>query len=100
MTACRPEPGQSVKKIFCFEVPSSTEWQTPSVENWFMPNCFIDISDVLDQKLKALVAYESEMRSWPHSRSIEAVRNLARWRGSSMGCEAAEAFIMVREIIN
>jgi len=100
MTACRPEPGQEVKKILCFEVSSSTEWQTPSAQNWFMPNCFVDISDVLESKLKALEAYKSEMRSWPHSRSIKAVKSLARWRGASMGCEAAEAFIMVREIIN
>jgi len=100
ITACRPEPNQTVKKILCFEVPSSTEWQTPGGETSFIPNCFYDISSVLEKKLKALEAYESEMRSWPHSRSINAVRNLARWRGASMGCEAAEAFMMIREIIN
>ncbi len=38
------------------------------------------------------------MRKWPHARSIEAIEHLARWRGASVGCEAAESFILVREI--
>ena len=29
VTACRPQPGQSVKRIQSFEVASSTEWQAP-----------------------------------------------------------------------
>ena len=39
MTACRPEPKRSVKKIFCFEIPSSTEWQSVTSKNYFKPNC-------------------------------------------------------------
>ena len=38
------------------------------------------------------------MRKWPHARSIKAVEHLARWRGSSIGSEAAEAFMVIREI--
>ena len=99
MTACRPEPKKSVKKIFCFEIPSSTEWQSITSKNYFKPNCFINISKTLGKKIKALKAYKSEMRSWPHSRSIKAVEKLARWRGSSVGFKAAEAFISIRELI-
>ena len=50
------------------------------------------------KKLKALKAYKSEMRSWPHSRSIKNVENLAKWRGSSSGMKAAEAFIIIRDL--
>ena len=76
-TACRPEPGAIVKKIYCFEVPSSTEWQEHRAGAPFIPNTFVDISNTLDKKLAALKAYASEMRSWPHSRSIKAVEHLA-----------------------
>ncbi len=98
MTACRPQPDHPVKRILSFEVPSSTEWNSPIVGNSFVPNWFEDISDTLELKIKALEAYESEMRDWPHSRSIKALEHLARWRGASVGVEAAEAFMLVREI--
>ena len=100
LTACRPYPDQSVKKIYCFEVPSSTEWQTPISVPPFIPNTFVDISSTIDNKLEALKAYESEMKPWPHSRSIKAVEYLARWRGASAGFEAAEAFSLSRNLVS
>jgi len=99
ITASRPQPGQTVKRILTFEVPSSTEWQSPTGGNPYIPNWFEDITVTLTLKKKALEAYESEMRKWPHARSIEMVEHLARWRGASSGCEAAESFILVRNII-
>ena len=98
-TACRPEPGAIVKKIYCFEVPSSTEWQAHMARAPFMPYTFVDISDTLEKKLVALKSYESEMKPWPHSRSIKAVAHLARWRGASVGFEAAEAFSLSRDLV-
>jgi LmbE family N-acetylglucosaminyl deacetylase len=97
MTACRPMPGSSVKAIYAFEVPSSTEWAPESMQP-FRPNHFVDISATLDAKLDALAAYEEEMRAFPHARSIEAVRALAAWRGASVGLKAAEAFMTLRRI--
>jgi hypothetical protein len=38
------------------------------------------------------------MRPWPHARSIRALEHLARWRGASVGVEAAEAFVLGRGI--
>jgi len=98
ITACRPQPGHPVKRILSFEVPSATEWQSPTLGNSFAPNWYEDISDKLELKRNALIAYSSEMREWPHARSIKAVEHLAQWRGATVGCEAAEAFILVREI--
>jgi LmbE family N-acetylglucosaminyl deacetylase len=96
MTACRPQPGHPVRTILCFEVPSSTEWQVPGGGEPFVPNWFEDITGTLPQKLKALEAYAMEMRDWPHTRSIKAVDHLARWRGATVGGEAAEAFMLAR----
>jgi len=98
ITACRPQPGQSVERMLSFEVPSSTEWQSPGVEYPFVPNWFEEISGTLALKMKALKAYKSEMRQWPHVRSLQAVEHLARWRGASVGVEAAEAFMLIRNV--
>jgi LmbE family N-acetylglucosaminyl deacetylase len=98
VTACRPQPGSAVKRLMAFEVASSTEWQTPGSAPIFQPNWFEDISPFINQKLKALEAYHSELRPWPHSRSIKAIEQLARWRGTSVGIEAAEAFMLLRNI--
>lgn len=95
LTACRPVPGQCVRELLCFEVPSSTEWQSPLGQT-FSPNWYEDVSDFYSKKYEALQHYEMEMRSWPHSRSIKAVECLARWRGANVGCDYAEAFELVR----
>jgi LmbE family N-acetylglucosaminyl deacetylase len=99
LTAFRPVPGQTVRSIFAFEVPSSTEWQFGAADQGFSPNAFFDISDHLEAKRAALRAYSKEMRPYPHARSIEAVEALARWRGATIGVEAAEAFMVLRTII-
>jgi len=97
LTACRPTPGQTVRKILCFEVPSSTGWRGPRPDA-FEPNWFVDISSTLEIKLAALKAYAHEMRDFPHARSLEAVAHLAHWRGASAGIAAAEAFVLVRNL--
>ena len=100
VTACRPMPGnQGVDTILFFEVPSNTEWQPPGSAVPFAPDWFVDISKTLELKLQALLAYESEMRPWPHARSVKAVEHLAGWRGASIGVAAAEAFILGRRLI-
>ena len=96
LTACRPQPEHPVRELLFFEVASSTEWQVPGSGTPFQPNIFVDISSTLARKLAALRAYERELRAWPHSRSIEAIEHLARWRGASVGVDAAEAFVLGR----
>lgn len=80
VTACRPQSGHSVKSLLCFEVPSSTEWQLPGSASPFVPNWFVDISETLEIKLKALDAYAAELRDWPHPRSERGVKHLAHWK--------------------
>lgn len=97
LTACRPIPGSPVSEIYAFEVLSASEWNTPG-NNPFIPNVFVDISQYLETKMKALAAYELEMREPPHSRSLENARRLSEFRGSLAGLGAAEAMISVRVI--
>ena len=100
VTASRPMPDKTVKTLLFFEVASSSEWQIPGSAPVFAPNWFVDISETLSLKLKALEAYSSEMRLWPHPRSITAVEHLNKWRGASVGVEAAEAFILGRNLVS
>ncbi|WP_424096598.1 PIG-L deacetylase family protein [Moorena producens] len=99
VTACRPVPQHPVHTLLFFEIPSSSEWQPPGSAPIFAPNWFVDVTETLNLKLKALEAYQSEMRPWPHPRSLQAVEHLARWRGASVGVEAAEAFIVGRQVM-
>jgi LmbE family N-acetylglucosaminyl deacetylase len=99
ITACRPQPGHCVRKLLFFEVASSTEWQAPGSAPPFQPSTFVDIGETLAQKIEALDAYAMEMRPWPHSRSLKAAEHHARWRGATVGFEAAEAFVHGRELV-
>ena len=98
MVAVRPMEGSSVKRVLCYEVPSSTEWAPPTPSNMFSPNVFVDIEDVIDKKIDAIKAYNSELREYPHPRSVENVINQAHLRGASVGLKAAECFMLIREI--
>lgn len=98
VTACRSLPGQCVRELYFFETPSSTEWQMMRAERVFLPTLYVDVSQTFAKKMETLRLYESEMRSYPHPRSYEAVEALARWRGATAGRMYAEAFEVGRVI--
>lgn len=95
LTACRPIKEETVKEIYSFEIPSSTEWNYPYV---FSPNIFVDITGTIDKKIEALKAYRTELKESPHPRSEELVRTTARRWGSVVGLNYAEAFEAIRII--
>ncbi|MCH1613327.1 MAG: PIG-L family deacetylase [Flavobacteriales bacterium] len=95
MTACRPVPNFSVREIYGFEVLSSTEWSN-SLQSFFKPTYYVDITDHISTKISAAKAYEEEMRDPPHSRSIKHIEVLAQHRGYSIGVDMAEAFEIYR----
>ncbi len=95
ITACRPIKGISVKKILSFEIPSSTDWALFKGKN-FQPNYFIDISKHLKSKINMIKFYKEELRKYPHSRSIHAIKSLASIRGISCGVKYAEGFYLNR----
>ncbi|MBE8398954.1 PIG-L deacetylase family protein [Leptospira borgpetersenii] len=100
ITACRPYPKQVVKELYFFEVPSNTEWQVGNQSETFNPNYFVSINETqMKKKINALKVYQSEMREFPHARSIEAINALVNWRGASIGVGMAEAFVVGRKLI-
>lgn len=98
MTACRPQPGFCVKKIWAFETLSSTEWQHRAGGTVFAPTVYVDISSVIEKKLHGLESYSQELRDYPHPRSLEGVKILSQFRGLEVGFAHAEAFQVLREL--
>jgi LmbE family N-acetylglucosaminyl deacetylase len=98
LTATRPIQGQSVLDVYAFEVPSSTEWSFQQFMPSFRPNVFVDITHTLDIKVQAMSLYDTEVRLFPHPRSPEAIRAIARQWGTVVGCEAAEPFELIRSV--
>lgn len=99
ITASRPLSGESVRRILAFEVPSSTEWAPPARTSWFVPNVYTDIAGTFQDKIAAMAAYPSEVRDYPHPRSLEAIHVQTQYRGMQAGLEHAEAFVLIREIL-
>ena len=98
VTASRPKPNFCVKNILLFETLSSTEWNFNLKKKTFNPNYFIDITLTIKKKIKAAKAYKNEINSWPHPRSIKGIKNLASYRGQSVGLKYAEAFYLLRYV--
>jgi LmbE family N-acetylglucosaminyl deacetylase len=97
LVAARPLSACPVLRLLCYECPSETEWGSP--EDCFIPTVFVDISEYLQSKQKALACYQSQLKAPPHSRSLQTIEHLARLRGSTISVDAAEAFVLVREIL-
>ncbi len=98
ITATRPFGDYRTKEIYCFETPSSTEWNFKNNDNHFDPNYFVDISDSIDEKIEALNCYENEIRDYPHPRSLEAIKTIAKRWGSVVGKKYIEAFELIRKV--
>lgn len=98
LTATRPIKDSPVKDLYTFEVPSSTEWAFQSLTPPFMPNTFVDVSKVIESKVQALNVYGDEIRHFPHPRSSEGIKIVARRWGTVIGTNYAEAFQLIRSI--
>lgn len=88
----------SVKRVLAYETISETDFGLGN-EQGFRPNVFVNIEPFLDDKLRAMDIYESELGVFPFPRSHEALRALAALRGAASGFRAAEAFELLRERI-
>jgi len=98
MVATRGERQLPLRRLLSYEVPCTLAAASPTGEG-FSPNVFVDVSDVLDKKLAAMAAYGSEVRDYPHPRSLEALEAWMKCRGVACGCDAAEAYVLVRECV-
>jgi N-acetylglucosamine malate deacetylase 1 len=94
--AARPFAAPFLERLFAFETPSSTEWTSSARRREFIPNTYIDISAELDRKIDAMRCYRSELRFYPHPRSLRALRERAgRWGGVA-NMAAAEPLMLLR----
>ncbi len=98
LTATRPTAGCPVRELLMFEAPSATEWTFQQLEPVFHPTIFMDVEETIDAKIKAMELYKAEVRPFPHPRSADGLRAIARRWGSVAGVEYAEAFELVRAI--
>lgn len=95
LVAARPV-SEWVNAVYAFETASATEWGCPG---GFQPDTYVEIGDVLDTKIQAMACYESELREWPHPRSLESLRHRAHYFGSQACMVAAEPFMTVRRYV-
>lgn len=98
MVALRPKYEPKVKRIYSYETMSETAWNAPNVQNEFIPNVFVDITDSLNRKIEALGFFKTQLSPFPDARSLESVEALAKYRGALMHFNAAEAFMLIREL--
>lgn len=99
MVALRPLENPQLRGILTYETLSETEWNIPNVSNAFLPTVWSDIEKTYERKVAAMRCFTSQVRAFPHPRSIEAIESLARLRGSTVGARYAEAFALVRGLL-
>jgi N-acetylglucosamine malate deacetylase 1 len=87
-----------IKRLLAYETLSETDFGLNPAKG-FMPNVFIDISPFLDQKIAIMKTYAGQLGDPPFPRSEHTIRALASLRGAAAGCAAAEAFMLLKEIL-
>ena len=92
LVATRPI-SSTVKQVLCYEIPGTTKIP-------FNPNIFEKIDSEFSYKKKAFQIYKSEVMKFPHPRSIESIENLAIHRGIESGLRRAEAFQLIRHVLD
>lgn len=99
LVAARPVGEYSVKEIYVYETLSETEWAAPFADDAFIPTCFVNVENTLNSKIEAMKCFKSQLKAFPNPRSLETIEALAKFRGSTVGFKAAEAFMVIRQII-
>jgi LmbE family N-acetylglucosaminyl deacetylase len=94
LVATRPT-AQFISSVYSFDTASSTEWAYPRT---FVPDTWVDITPTLHTKLAAMSCYESELRDYPHPRSLKALEHRARSWGNQSCMDAAEVFMTIRKV--
>ena len=90
---------RGIRRVVCYETLSSTDAAPPRWDRAFVPSIYCDITPHIDRKIQIMELYESEIHADPMPRGASAIRALARFRGTTISTEYAEAFTLVREIM-
>lgn len=100
LVSARPINNNPVKRIYTYETLSETEWAAPFGNDAFIPTVFENISNHIDEKKEAFKYFTTQIKEFPHPRSLESIENLSKLRGATVGFINAEAFMLIREITN
>ena len=99
LVSARPDGSSAVATLLAYETLSQTNWNAPFLTPAFAPTVYIDVAHALDRKLKAMRCFGTQVRPFPHERSLEAIEAVARFRGATVSTTAAEAFVLIRSIV-
>lgn len=98
LVAARPIDKSSIKKIYAYETLSETEWAAPFGDDAFIPTVFEDITEYIEIKKEAFKFFTTQVKEFPHPRSLKTIEALSNYRGATIGIKNAEAFMLIREI--
>lgn len=99
LVAARPHQAEYPHGVWAYETLSETNWNAPYLTAAFQPNLFVDIAATLERKGTAMARFASQLRDAPHERSLSSLRALATLRGSTVHLLAAEAFVIIRQVV-
>lgn len=85
-----------IREVMMYECLSETEFAAALPEKVFQPNCYVDISEQMEEKLELMGVYKSELGEHPFPRSERNIKALATYRGATCGVEYAEAFQILK----
>lgn len=86
-----------VEEILAYEIPSSTDASFMTIKN-FPSNVYYNIESTIREKIKQIKFYTTELKKFPHPRSEEYIKALAKVRGVESGSKYAESFVLMRGI--
>ena len=87
-----------VKAVYAYETLSETDFGLRPDDPGFRPNLYEDISNYLDDKIAIMKLFDGELGEFPFPRSEETLRALAALRGAQANCQAAEAYMILKEV--
>ncbi len=85
-----------IRDFYCFYTSSSTEWGVPRN---FIPDTWVEISEELEDKIKAFEKYHAEIREYPHPRSSDSLEYQSHFWGNQCCVDSAEVLMTIRRII-
>lgn len=94
IAALRPISTPVSDVVLSYEAPEHSRWSAAGV---FEPNFFVEIDDVINQKVLAFSKYNSQIR--PGGRDADSITNQAKYRGQEVGKNLCEAFYVHRFIL-
>jgi LmbE family N-acetylglucosaminyl deacetylase len=89
--ACRPRESCSVKELYEYSIPGSTEWSRSGVEY----NTYFDTSEVSQTKYSCISRYKTEVKSEIDPLNLEYIKHRDLYYGGLCGYRVAEPFLNI-----